>query len=104
MLEADWLILIKADYLILIYLYKDDCLMLTNDWIKTLKAEYKTDLKIKKLLQQIEKNEEYYTNYNINKFRFIQKSSLLYISNIMKLKKKILQIIYNALLADYSEI
>ena len=39
--------------------------------MKALKVRYKADLKIKKLLQQIERNEEYHINYNINKFRLI---------------------------------
>ena len=45
--------------------------MLINNWIKALKVEYKADSKIKKLLQQIERNEEYYADYNINEFELI---------------------------------
>ena len=72
--------------------------------MKALKVRYKADSKIKKLLQLIERSKKYHINYNINEFKLIQKSSLLYILNIVKLKKKILQIVYNTLLADYFKI
>ena len=104
LLEADWLTFIEADYLILIYSHKNDCLMLTDDWMKALKVSYKINSKIKKLLQQIKRSEKYHINYNINEFRLIQKDSLLYISDIVKLKKETLQTVHDALLADYIEI
>ena len=90
LLEAEWLILIEADYFILIYLYKDDCLMLANNWIEIFKTEYEINSEFKTLLQQIEKSEEYHAEYNINEIKLIWKNSLLYISDIIKLKEEIL--------------
>lgn len=52
---------------------------------------------------KIERDEDYYTKYDLNEHDLIYKDSLLYISDSVELKKAILKIIYNTLLAEHSE-
>ena len=68
----------------------NQCLILTDDWVALLKADYTEDSKCQKILQKINSNKEYYTKYKLNEDILIYKESLLYISNIMMLKKKTL--------------
>ena len=69
-----------------------------------LKAEYTENRKCQKILTKIEEDEKYYAEYNLDKISLIQKSSLLYISNIIKLKKNTLHMIHNILLMSYFNI